>query len=672
MQTPSQWSLTGSPEGLPLISWFPEKERAIKTSHFPALFLALLIGLATFVYWPGLQGGFLFDDFHNLEGMGAYGGIHDGEAFRAFVFSGISGPTGRPLSLASFLLNDNTWPSQAAWFKPTNLAIHLLCALLLCWSSLLLLRNFDFDEGSAQWLAVFSSACWLLHPLMVSTTLYVVQRMAQLATLFAFAGITGYLYGRALLPTRPRAAYLYLSASLGLGTILAVFSKENGALLPLLLLVVEFCLPRSKPRPAPAWTAVFLLLPSLALFGYFATLIDFSPNVWPTRSFDQPQRLWSQARILWEYLQLLFIPQIEGRGLFQDSYVISKGWLSPWTTLPASVGLLALFCAGLWLRRRSPLAALAILFFFAGHLMESSVIGLELYFEHRNYLSAAFLFLPLGQGLAFLARRHKPSIAFLAAALILCLLAGFSWQRARLWQNSGDLVLYWAAMNPDSPRAHNAVASLWAVRGKAEKADAYLEEAIERLPESALLNLQLLLQKIYTLRATPSDFEQTARRLALQPFDTQAVLAMRRIVDKVTQPASPEFYRDEALKLLDTMDHNANFSKFPVYLQLSPYLRGRLYLAKSELEESCRHYQKAISLYAEVESLMNMVAEIGSAEAFDCAQTALDMTEKILQQQKDRGLRRPRKTYESEIKRIRGIIEEEKQKSWGNRLPQSP
>ncbi|MDR0378602.1 MAG: tetratricopeptide repeat protein [Candidatus Accumulibacter sp.] len=629
---------------------------------FPPLILALAAALTIGVYWPGLAGGFLFDDFPNLEDMGTYGDVADLESFRAFVFGGFSGPTGRPLSLLSFLLNDNTWPSYAAWFKPTNLAIHLLCGLLLCWCILLLLRNYDLEENDTQWLAVFSSACWLLHPLMVSTTLYVVQRMAQLATLFVFAGIAGYLHGRSLLPTRPRAAYVRMTVSVGLGTLLAVFSKENGALLPLLLLVVESCLPRSKPRPAPLWRAVCLWLPTLALLAYLVSRIDFSPDAWPNRPFNQPERLWSEARILWEYLRLLFIPQIEGRGLFQDGYAISKDWLTPWTTLPATLGLAALFGVALWMRRRWPLTALAILFFFAGHLLESSVIGLELYFEHRNYLSAAFLFLPLGQGLFFLSRKHKPLLALTIGGLILSMLAGLTWQRARLWQDSDNLTAYWAVSNPDSPRAHNALAAMLVTRGRIGEANARLENAIERLPDSALLNLRLLLQKIYTLTATPHDFDLATQRLAHQAFDAQAVQAMRAIVDNVILPDAPASYRDATLELLDTMDHNAAFSRFPAYMRLSPYLKGRLYLAKKESAEACRQYQRAIPLYADVEAALMMVAEIANAEAFDCALSTLALAEETLNRQKNRSLRRPRKSYEFEIGRLREIIDQEMHK----------
>ena len=45
------------------------------------------------------------------------------------------------------------------------------------------------------------------------------------------------------------------------------------------------------------------------------------------------------------------------------------------------------------IKNRFSLLAVAILFYLAAHLMESTFIGLELYFEHRNYLAALFLLL---------------------------------------------------------------------------------------------------------------------------------------------------------------------------------------------------------------------------------------------------------------------------------------
>ena len=195
------------------------------------VFFALLL-LCSSIYWKGLKGGFIFDDFVNLQELGTYGTIDNFDKFRAFVTNGFSGPTGRPVSLASFLIDDYTWPTQAPLFKYTNLMIHLLNATLLFWATLLLLKNYQYEEKKATWIALVSFGLWLLHPYFVSTTLYVVQRMAQLTTLFSLVGIIGYLKARCYVTEKPIFSYFFMAFILGISTLLATFSKENGALLP--------------------------------------------------------------------------------------------------------------------------------------------------------------------------------------------------------------------------------------------------------------------------------------------------------------------------------------------------------------------------------------------------------------------------------------------------------
>ena len=254
------------------------------------------------IYWQGLKGGFIFDDFVNLQELGTYGTIDSWDKFRAFVTNGFSGPTGRPLSLASFLIDDNTWPTQAPIFKYTNIMIHLLNGVLLCWAVLLLLRNYNYKEQQAVWIALIASGIWLLHPYFISTTLYVVQRMAQLATLFTLIGIIGYLKARLLLAYKPFQAYIYMAISIGLCTILATYSKENGALLPLLILVLEFCNPNKSNKPIWQWRVLCLWLPSCVVLYLVFRELNFSENLWPNRNFNQVERLYSETRIMTEYL----------------------------------------------------------------------------------------------------------------------------------------------------------------------------------------------------------------------------------------------------------------------------------------------------------------------------------------------------------------------------------
>jgi len=353
--------------------------------------------------------------------------------------------------------------------------------------------------------------------------------------------MAGYLHGRQRLAQRPRAAYAWMLASLGLGTVLATLSKENGALLPLLLAVVEFCAPQTQTRPRPArlFLALCLWLPSIALLGYLLRMVDFSSNPWPHRTFNQPERLWTEARLMWDYLRNLFLPRIEGSGLYQDGIVVSHGWLSPPSTLLAAVGLLALFFVGIFARKRWPFLGLALLFFLAGHLLESTVVGLELYFEHRNYLPAAFLFLPMAQGLDALGRHISRRLVAGLAVAIVATLAFLTYQRATLWGQPEGLELYWALAAPDSPRAQNALANYYTRHGQADKADAVMRSAMQKMPDSPLLTMGYLLQKVYLGSARPEDFDWAAQRLIEQPFDAQAVMALRQLVDKVTQKASP-------------------------------------------------------------------------------------------------------------------------------------
>ncbi len=625
-----------------------------------AVFLLFILVLTFLVYLPGLKGGFLFDDFPNLKELGTYGGVVDFNSLRAFVFSGFSGPTGRPISLLSFLLNDNTWPSHAYSFKLTNLWIHLLTGLTLCWATLLLLRVYGVAERRAVWGAVISCAIWLLHPYFVSTTLYVVQRMAQLAALFMFAGIAGYLKGRLLLVTRPRAGYVYMTLSLGLGTLLAVLSKENGALLPLLIVVIEFCQPKSTtPLPARWWRAAVVWLPALVVVGALARMINFSPDLWPSRPFNQPERLLSEGRIIWEYLFHLFVPQIEARGLFQDGYDISRGWFAPASSFFSAVGLLLLFSSAVLLRRRLPFFSVAVLFFFASHLMESSVVGLELYFEHRNYASAGFLFLPVALALAQFPIKTAPKVAITLTVAALAVLAFMTWQRATLWSDTNKLELYWAVSTPASPRAQNAIAAFLINQGRVEEANAHLEKAMVQLPNSPLLTIRLLLQKVYTGTATQADFAVASSKLAAQPFDAQALVGLNTLTDFVVNPSSPALYRDYTIALVDAMSSNANFQKISVFIRLAPYTKARLYLAQGRLDEAYAQYSLAMTRYADTESSLMMVAELARGGAQQQALQLLPQAKAVYSSQKRKDLRRTAAEYDDEFTRLEADLRED-------------
>jgi protein O-mannosyl-transferase len=624
----------------------------------PSIGLLAVLVVTTYTLVPALNGGFLFDDYPNLSPLGAYGGVVDSPSFYSFVCGGFAGPTGRPVSLLSFLLNDNAWPSHPYPFKYTNLAIHLLCGLVLCWSSLLILRLHGYSERTAQWIALFASACWILHPYFISTTFYVVQRMAQLAALFSLAGIVAYLKARMLLSTRPRSGYGLMAGSVIAFTVLAVFSKENGILLPLLIGVIELTAPRTTTSLRPNWQfqAIFFLLPAVVVLGYLLSILDFSGEQLATRNFSQIERALTQPRIILDYLQNLYVPRIEGQGLFRDGFVVSTALTKPASTLPALATVIVLLAAGIFLRRRLPLFSLAVLFFFTAHLLESTVVSLELYFEHRNYLAAAFLFLPLSAGLYSLALTTDRRMPVLLGCAMLATLVFLSWHRAGLWSDRDELVLHWAVAAPQSPRAIDALAAWYMRQGLPDEANSVIEEASERFPDSTLLTVRLLLQKVANKSATAEDYRRATAKLAAQPLDAQTVMGLRRIVESVTSDSAPERYIAHTQALLHNMAESPAHRELPSFKRLHQYLSGNLLLAQGKPAEAYTAFAAGMDLYQDTDSALAMVAAMGSAGYAAHALKLLNRADQLFQAQPDETLKRPRATYEQESSLLRGKL----------------
>ncbi|MEQ9022667.1 MAG: tetratricopeptide repeat protein, partial [Pseudomonadales bacterium] len=255
--------------------------------------------LVTFaVYSPGLSGPYLLDDIPNLQTIGDIGVVSSRENLSQYVFGNISGPLGRPVSMASFLLDAQDWPANPANFKYTNLMLHLLCGVLLFHLGMLL---FGFclpgqQRNQAPILATLLAGLWLLHPLNLSTTLYIVQRMTQLMTLFSLAALLCFCSGRMLLARTRIRGYILICASLFPFGLLAVLSKENGALLLMLIVALEVTVFR-KLATEPLfkwWLRLAVIIPIFLVLGYLAYTLPDSLLRFETRPFSLAERLMTE------------------------------------------------------------------------------------------------------------------------------------------------------------------------------------------------------------------------------------------------------------------------------------------------------------------------------------------------------------------------------------------
>ncbi len=344
-----------------------------KASCLPAALL--LAGLACL---PGLWGPFLLDDYPNLEPLGLW--LEGVITWQGVVFGNDSGPLGRPLSMASFLLNAAAGGTQPWHFKAVNLLIHLACGVLIAGFANRLFRLDEQMKARAAWLAVLFALWWLLLPIHTATVFYVVQRMALLSALFMFAGLWLYLAARERIESGRSSGVWMLFAGIPTLTAAGALAKENALLLPLLCAVLELVMFRDRRRPRSIHWFLILLVGLPVLAGLVMVL--WQPQTilggFERRDFTLGERLLTQGRVLWDYVQQILIPAGGGLSLFQDDTAVSRGLLQPVTTLAAILAWAGVLATSWATRRVAPLIPAGVLLFLVGHVMESSVFPLEL------------------------------------------------------------------------------------------------------------------------------------------------------------------------------------------------------------------------------------------------------------------------------------------------------
>ena len=458
-----------------------------------ALSVAML-SAAIGVYWPGLSGTFLLDDHANLIALDAIPPAPEIADVVDYLRDDI-GHAGRPLARLAFLPNRADWPDNARAFKLINLLIHCVNGALLLWLLNSLLATGRFSQPDlVPWLALAATALWLWHPLNTSTVLYPIQRATQLAFAFTALGLTLYLIGRRRCAQGKGWGYPLMSLGAVVGTILAALCKETGILFPLYVLAVEYTLLQSLPR-GPGWriwAVVFLSPPLVFIAAWHIDNYDWVLSGYAYRDYTLGERVLTQLRVLAAYLVDILAPVRTGTGLFHDDTAISTGLLSPPSTLVSLLLHLGLLSAALGARKRLPLFALAVFWFYAGHLLEASLIPLELYFEHRNYLPMVGPLLALsGYAIASRSPLRRFLRASFAAYLAIALLS--AWTNAMLWGNPAESALVWYEEHPRSARATQNAANVWLGLGDYERALELLAHSASLRPGLASGEVQMLL-----------------------------------------------------------------------------------------------------------------------------------------------------------------------------------
>lgn len=585
------------------------------------LWLALLGALlAVLCFTPGVGGGFIFDDRANIEQNTA---LHierlDGSGLLHAAYSFQPGNGSRPLSMLSFALDYWRGGLDASTFKTTNLLIHAFTALVLVLFLRRLLILLSWSPRRAELGALLLAGLWAVHPLQVSSVLYVVQRMQTLVTLFMVLSMWAYLGMRqAQIEGQRSRQYGVLVV---LFWVLGLASKEDAALLPLYTLILELTVlgfAAASQRLAGVWRRGYLLL---ALTGVVIYTLVVVPHYWqwgnyPGRDFSSYERLLTQGRVLVMYIGQMLLPLPSRLPFFYDDFVVSRGLLQPVSTLLALL-LLAVLLIWAWCwRRRRPLFAFGILIFFAGHFMTSNVLNLELAFEHRNHLPLIGVLLAVADLCVALSQRLALRMQVTVSVMMIVLVAagiGTAW-RAHIWGNPLLFAAHTLQLAPVSERAWLMLGGFYADQSGYKAGSLWLDRAIDtntrgaRFTGSAVMLSNVVIYKTIRGDVARQDWEGLLFRFPQVPMNVQN----KGIVLSILENARNGMKLDEegVVELLELAVDRGGFNSNQ-YLQMAAYIHNK----SRQPEKALSFLRKAVFVSPpddpEIDDVLNQLDKAG-------------------------------------------------------------
>lgn len=526
---------------------FSHPGRFFSKTTFGSWLLALALIVTAALYWPGLSGGFLFDDYPNIvDNTNVQPHVAN---IGTLVNAALASPASefkRPLASLSFAVNYLATGLDPYWMKLTNLVIHLLNGWLVYRLALALLQASACSKGrgtssiepegaSPATVAAFIAAGWMLLPINLTCVLYVVQRMESLANLFVLLGLIGYVAGRSQMLTtsvdapssrsNERKGFGLCVISITVPTAVGLLAKETAVMLPLYGCLVECSLlgfqrasiaspsgleqvndgsvKRADGRLVVLFLIVLLLPMAIGMAWLLPSLLQ--PGTWATRDFTMGTRLLSEARIIIDYIYWTLLPTPDALSFYHDDFVVSKGLLAPWTTAACILALSGLIALAVWFRRRKPLVTLGIAFFLGSQLLTATILPLELVYEHRNYFASFGLLLAIVPPLVSIVTtkvegQHRFATARATLLIGLLLLWGSETAlTARSWGNPLKLAQTLAQRGPFSPRAQYELGRTYIIYSHYDPASPFTTMAyapLERaaaIPGSSILPEQALI-----------------------------------------------------------------------------------------------------------------------------------------------------------------------------------
>jgi tetratricopeptide (TPR) repeat protein len=357
----------------------------------------------------------------------------------------------RPLAIASYALDWALTDGSARWMHALNILWHAAAAVLVWYLAAQLLA----PAG-----ALAAALLFAVHPVHVEAVANVVGRAECMAAVFVLGALLAHRRGSWLAPAL---------------LLLGLFSKESAVAFVALAPAADLLLSRDPSTTFRQRRALYAAYAGVVAI-YAATLVavfhgrEFTQIAPVFHGLSVAQRLLTVATIIPEYPRLLLAP-------LNLSWDYSPNVIAPAHALTlrgvAGVAVLlvyALLLARVW--RRDRVLAFCMLWVPIAIGPVANVIvptGIAVA-ERTLYLASVGVVLVAGWLVQrWGVNRQAPVVA--AICVVALLFAVRSWTRTPVWRNNQTLALDLLARHPESYRAHQAVARVYAGMGRWREAD---------------------------------------------------------------------------------------------------------------------------------------------------------------------------------------------------------
>ncbi len=498
----------------------------------------LMSVLCLIIYSNTLHSPFVFDDLPNITNNPRVrltnldlGSLYNG-ALKSRSLD-------RPVANFSFAINYYFGRYDPTGYHVFNIVIHLINGILVYFLALIMFKQLSSLSNhppissepqsldrQVRLVSLFTALVFIAHPIQTQSVTYIVQRMNSMAAMFYLLSFLLYIHGR--LAERRWKRWTLFSMCFFSG-LMAFGSKQIAATLPFVILLYEWYFCQDLDFAWLKKKLVWLLVPIsifflLGLIYLGANPFDKIAAGYAHRDFDLGARVLTQFRVVVFYISLLLYPHPSRLNLIHHVET-SRSLFDPITTFLSLLLIAGLIGLGAYLARKQRLISFCIFWFFMNLVIESSVIGLEMIYEHRLYLPV-FGFSLLLVCLLFRLLSNKRSWAIAISITLVIALATATYSRNRTWRDEITLWSDVVAKNPKSVRGYLNLGAALMAKGRFDEAIVHYYEALKTEPYYVRVhnNLGLALNELGRVDEAISHY-QTALKIKPDYLDARVNLA---------------------------------------------------------------------------------------------------------------------------------------------------